>query len=94
MTVSFSICLSTAFFFQESITKEDILKGDIPRTPFLAIMLVGKTIHDAEKLYVVVEGQVVINAVEIIEALLLTCSQFYIFNIEYYQDNIASWQFI
>jgi cell division septal protein FtsQ len=57
-------------------------------------MLVGKTIHDAEKFYVVVEGQVVINAVKIIEALLLTCSQFYIFNIEYYQDNIASWQFI
>jgi hypothetical protein len=32
--------------------------------------------------------------VEIIEALFLTYSQFYIFNIEYYQDNIASWQFI
>jgi hypothetical protein len=54
----------------------------------------GKTIHDAETFYVVVEGQVVINGVEIIEALFLTCSQFYIFNIEYYQDNIASWQFI
>jgi hypothetical protein len=63
-------------------------------TPFLAIVPVGKTIHDAETFYVVVEGQVVINAVEIIEALFLTCSQFYIFNIEYYQDNIASWQFI
>ena len=49
----------------------------------------GKTIHDAETFYVVVEGQV-----EIIEALFLTYSQFYIFNIEYYQDNIASWQFI
>jgi hypothetical protein len=54
----------------------------------------GKTIHDAETFYVVVEGQVVINGVEIIEALFLTYSQFYIFNIEYYQDNIASWQFI
>jgi hypothetical protein len=32
--------------------------------------------------------------VEIIEALFLTYSQFYIFTIEYYQDNIASWQFI
>jgi hypothetical protein len=41
----------------------------------------GKTIHDAETFYVVVEGQVVINAVEIIEALLLTCSQFYIVGI-------------
>jgi hypothetical protein len=53
--VSFSICLRTAgFFFQESITKEDILKGDIPRTPFLAIIVpVGKTIHDAETFYVV-----------------------------------------
>ena len=51
----------------------------------------GKTIHDAETFYVV-EGQVVINGVEIIEALFLTYSQFYIFNIEYYQDNIASWQ--
>ena len=56
----------------------------------------GKTIHDAETFYVVVEGEVVINGVEIIEALFLTYtySQFYIFNIEYYQDNIASWQFI
>ena len=54
----------------------------------------GKTIHYAETFYVVVEGQVVINGVEIIEALYLTYSQFYIFNIEYYQDNIASWQFI
>jgi hypothetical protein len=97
--VSFSICLRTAgCFFQESITKEDILKGDIPRTPLLQILAiivpVGKTIHDAETFYVVVEGQVVINGVEIIEALFLTYSQFYIFNIEYYQDNIASWQFI
>jgi len=93
--VSFSIYLSTALFFQESIAKEDILKGDIPRTPFLAIIVpVGKTIHDAETFYVVVEGQEVINAVEIIEALFLTYSQFYIFNIEYYHDNIASWQFI
>ena len=93
--VSFSICLRTAFFFQESITKEDILKGNIPRTPFLAIIVpVGKTIHDAETFYVVVEGQVVINGVKIIEKLFLTYSQFYIFNIEYYQDNIASWQFI
>jgi hypothetical protein len=50
--------------------------------------------HDAETFYVVVEGQVVINGVEIIEAIFLTYSQFYIFNIEYYQDNIASWQFI
>jgi hypothetical protein len=42
----------------------------IPRTPFLAIIVpVGKTIHDAETFYVVVEGQVVINGVEIIEAL-------------------------
>jgi hypothetical protein len=47
------------FFFQESITKEDILKGDIPRTPFLAFIVpFGKTIHDAETYYVVVEGQV------------------------------------
>jgi hypothetical protein len=46
----------------------------------------GKTIHDAETFYAVVEGQVVINGVEIIEALFLTYSQFYIFNIEYYQD--------
>jgi hypothetical protein len=53
----------------------------------------GKTIHDAETFYVV-ESQVVINGVEIIEALFLTYSQFYIFYIEYYQDNIASWQFI
>jgi hypothetical protein len=29
----------------------------------------GKTIHDAETFYVVVEGQVVINGVKIIEAL-------------------------
>jgi hypothetical protein len=59
-------------FFQQSITKEDILKGDIPRTPFLAIIVpFGKTIHDAETFYVVVEGQVVINGVEIIEALFL-----------------------
>jgi hypothetical protein len=49
----------------------------------------GKTIHDAETFYVVVEGQVVINGVEIIEALFLTYSQFYIFNIEYYQDGIS-----
>jgi len=34
----------------------------------------GKTIHDAETFYVVVEGQVVINGVEIIEALFLTYS--------------------
>jgi hypothetical protein len=40
----------------ESITKEDILKGDIPRTPFLAFIVpFGKTIHDAETFYVVVE---------------------------------------
>jgi hypothetical protein len=50
--------------------------------------------HDAETFYVVVDGKAVINAVKIIEALFLTCSHFYIFNIEYYQDNIASWQFI
>jgi hypothetical protein len=37
----------------------------------------GKTIHYAETFYVVVEGQVVINGVEIIEALFLTYSQFY-----------------
>jgi hypothetical protein len=38
----------------ESITKEDILKGDIPRTPFLAFIVpFGKTIHDAETFYVV-----------------------------------------
>jgi hypothetical protein len=36
----------------------------------------GKTIHYAETFYVVVEGQVVINGVEIIEALFLTYSQF------------------
>ena len=73
--VSFSICLRTAVFFQESITKEDILKGDIPRTPFLAFIVpFGKTIHDAESFYVDVEGQVVINGVEIIEALFLTYS--------------------
>ena len=53
--VSFSICLRTAVFFQESITKEDILKGDIPRTPFLDFIVpFGKTIHDAETFYVVV----------------------------------------
>jgi hypothetical protein len=41
---------------------------DIPRTPFLAFVVpFGKTIHDAETFYVVVEGQVVINGVEIIE---------------------------
>jgi hypothetical protein len=37
--VSFSIYLGTTVFIQESITKEDILKGDIPRTPFLAIIV-------------------------------------------------------
>jgi hypothetical protein len=47
----------------------NILKGDIPRTPFLAFIVpFGKTIHDSETFYVVVEGQVVINGVEIIEA--------------------------
>jgi hypothetical protein len=57
---------------------------DIPRTPFLAFIVpFGKTIHDAETFCVVVEGQVVINGVEIIEALFLTYSQFYIFNKRY-----------
>jgi hypothetical protein len=52
---------------------------DIPRTPFLAFIVpFGKTIHDAETFYAVVEGQVVINGVEIIEALFLTYNQFYI----------------
>jgi hypothetical protein len=54
------------------------------------ILLVFLGLNDAETFYVVVEGQVVINGVEIIEALFLTYSQFYIFNIEYYQDNIAT----
>jgi hypothetical protein len=44
----------------------------LPRTPFLAFIVpFGKTIHDAETFYVVVEGQVVINGVEIIEALFI-----------------------
>jgi hypothetical protein len=37
----------------------------------------GKTMHDAETFYVVVEGQVVINGVEIIEALFLTVITFF-----------------
>lgn len=89
--VSFSICLSTAVFspgkYHKRIHTERRYTKD-------TILCYHCACWYTETFYVVVEGQVVINAVEIIEALFLTCNQFYIFNIEYYKDNIASWQFI
>nr|XP_039273670.1 sterile alpha motif domain-containing protein 3-like [Styela clava] len=77
--------------FQKETTFPQILE-DIPKSPFIAC--IGNTVATAETFYVIAEREVVCSCRSFFEAVAFQFASFYVFNIEYPNKALLTFDFI
>ncbi|XP_077966245.1 uncharacterized protein LOC144419906 [Styela clava] len=78
-------------YFQKETTFPQILE-DFPKSPFIAC--IGNTVATAETFYVIAEREVVCSCRSFFEAVAFQFASFYVFNIEYPNKALLTFDFI